>query len=410
MLASLCAILGGCTDFETQEWQGTIVDSAGVVVVTNPSSGLWSSDEAWTLLEDLRIGTFGGDPHYQFAQIGSIALNGVGGILVMDRQTQELREFTKDGDFVRVVGSPGQGPGEFGIGVTDVFAVSGDTLLVPDVRNRRVHRFGPDGAFLDAASIDVSRYRPLRFRWNAATGDAVAQLRPTRVMEEGETSIVEDELRRVESDGSLGETLLTFPAGDLLGPNVIRYFTPEPSWAVTDSLTVLYGVNDQYRIGRYDRRGDLRRVITMPHEPRQISDRDIRAFFAYLDRAWLAAGVPPSRLEANHRRVSFADHFPAFAAIHSGYDGTVWVQPVRAPGDMTDAEIERYNFIEDFGARDWDVFDREGRFLGQVAMPARFQPRLFVEDVIYGVARDDLDVQYVVRVRVVLGSAGRESA
>ena len=48
---------------------------------------------------------------------------------------------------------------------------------------------------------------------------------------------------------------------------------------------------------------------------------------------------------------------------------------------------------------------REGRFLGVVSMPPKFQPRLFVGDAIYGVQRDELDVQYVVRVRVVKGVA-----
>jgi len=50
------------------------------------------------------------------------------------------------------------------------------------------------------------------------------------------------------------------------------------------------------------------------------------------------------------------------------------------------------------------VFDREGKFLGVVTMPPRFQPRLFHEDKIYGVWRDNLDVQYVMWLRIVSGS------
>ena len=37
--------------------------------------------------------------------------------------------------------------------------------------------------------------------------------------------------------------------------------------------------------------------------------------------------------------------------------------------------------------------DPEGKYLGVVAMPARFQPRLFHADKTYGVWRDELDVQ-----------------
>ena len=383
-------------------WSGTIVDSAGVRVVVSPEEGLWSSGEAWVAVEEFRIGNFGGDPRYQFAQVGSISLTEAGGLLVMDRQTRELREFTEDGEFVRAIGSPGEGPGEFGRGVADVFAGAGDTLLVPDVRNRRIQRFAPDGTFVDAASLDLAAYRALRFGWSAGARQGVAQVRPAVVLREGSDSSVVDELRRVESDGSLGAVLLELPAGGLLGAQgSLRYFTPEPVWGLTDSLTVLFGVNDRYRISRYDRSGTLRSVVARDREPRPLTDRDLRAFYAYLDRAWLDAGVPPSQLSANRARVSFADNLPAFSAVHEGPDGTLWVQPVQAPGALSDEAIERYNFIEDFGSRAWDVYDREGHFLGVVEMPPRVQPRLFSGGVIYAVARDELDVQYVVRLRIV---------
>jgi hypothetical protein len=242
----------------------------------------------------------------------------------------------------------------------------------------------------------------LRFRWNAATGRAAVQLRPASVLVDGDSASM-DELRLLEVSGAVGDTLLRVPSGELLGPRVLRYFTPEPAWALTDSLTVLSALNSEYRIRFYDREGGLRRIVSKASTPRPITDRDIRAFFAYLDQAWLAAGVPPARLPTNHRRVSFAEFFPAFAIFQVGYEGSLWVQPVRAPGDLSDAEIERYNFIEDFGGSDWDVFDRDGRFLGVVTMPRRFQPRTFIGDAIYGVSRDDLDVQYVVRLRIMQG-------
>ncbi len=53
------------------------------------------------------------------------------------------------------------------------------------------------------------------------------------------------------------------------------------------------------------------------------------------------------------------------------------------------------------GAGEWDVFDAAGWFLGVVTMPPDFAPMLFVHDQIYGIWRDELDVQYVVRLRLV---------
>lgn len=396
-----CTILGtGCAGApDAPDWGGEMVDSAGVTIVVNPAEGLWADGEAWRVQEEARFGEFGGDPNYQFGQVGSIALNSMGEILVFDRQARVLRMFSSDGEFVRAVGSSGEGPGQFANGVADVLVTRGDTILIPDFRNRRVNRFSPSGEFLDSWPLDPTRHRPLRWIWNAATSTGVVQLRPSSAAG-SESGPGQDELRPVLPDGSFGEVILNLPSGGLLGQNITRYFTPEPVWGMTDSLTVLYGVNNGYRIGAWGSDGSLSRIVTMPYEPRPVSDRDIRALFAYLDQAWLAAGVPPSRLEANHQRVSFEEFFPAFAGFQVGPEGSLWVQGVRAPGGMSDEEIERYNFIEDFGTPEWDVFDRDGRFLGQVAMPPRFQPRIFVGDNIFGVVRDDFDVQYLARMRI----------
>jgi hypothetical protein len=52
------------------------------------------------------------------------------------------------------------------------------------------------------------------------------------------------------------------------------------------------------------------------------------------------------------------------------------------------------------GAREWDVFDARRRFLGVVTMPPPFTALVFRGGDIFGVSRDELDVQYVVRLRI----------
>jgi hypothetical protein len=396
----VCA-LSGCRAEGDAGWTGTVADSAGIVVVANPDHGLWPEDEKWTVEEDLRIGAFGGDPDYQFGQVGSIVVSSTGEILVSDRQAVEVRVFSAAGRLLRTVGSPGAGPDQFGPGTLEIMISAGDTLLVPDVANRRITRFAPDGTLLDSAPIDLDLGTPLRFNWNGASRTMSVQFRergsPSRPV-----STTSDAIRRIETSGVMGDTLLEVPSGGLFEGSGLRFFTPEPTWDVTDSSTVLFAMNSEYRILSHDRHGSLQRIITRSFEPRPIEDRDIRALFIYLDRRWLDTGVQPSRLPELHSRVGFAEFFPAFYSFHTGHQGTLWVQPVRSPADLSDEEIEQYNFFEDFGASGWDVFDADGRFLGVVEMPRRFQPRLFFEDRIYGVWRDELDVQYVVRLRILV--------
>jgi hypothetical protein len=392
--AALLFLLHAIACSDELGWTGTVTDSAGVMIVHNPEAGLWTAAERWTVEEELRVGALEGSPEYQFGQIGSIAVGSDGRIYVTDTQARHIRVFGPDGQYLLTIGGPGGGPGELGRNVPFVALTAGDTLIVPDRANRRVNRYAPDGAVLPDAPLRVELGRPVRY--NLSPGGLVAaQLRLPGVPRM-------DVIVELESSGSFGDTLLEFPSGGAdARPGEVQQFSPEPMWEITDSLTVLYGVNDEYRIGMYDGTGSLTRIVSRSYEPVPVTERDLRAFFAYLDRAWLAAGVSRSRLPELHSRTHFAEFYPAFMSLQLGYRGTIWVQRIQPPGGLTDEEIERYNFLEEFGSPDWDVFDPAGRFLGIVTLPARFQPRLFHGDRIYGVWRDDLDVQYVMRLRLV---------
>jgi hypothetical protein len=376
-------------------------DSAGVVILENPDHGMWPKGGGWSVVEELRIGTLGGELDQQFGQVGTVAVNSVGEIFVSDTQAQDVRVFSPEGAYLRTLGGPGSGPGELGPGASVLLISPGDTLLVPDPRNRRINRYAPDGTSLGSASLNPERERVLRYNLNPLGAMAV-QVRPVRSPNQPVIDTM-DAIRIVETSGAFGDTLFRFPSGGLFQGPGIHYFTSEPMWEITDSLTLLYGVNSEYRIGVYGRDGALRRVISRAFVPTRISDRDIGALFSFLDQAWLDAGVPPSRIEENHSLVHFAEFFPAYFFFQEGYQGTLWVQPVRPPGELSEEAMARYNFTEDFGASGWEVFDREGRFLGVVEMPPRFQLRVSVENKIYGVLRDELDVQYVLRLRIVEG-------
>jgi hypothetical protein len=55
---------------------------------------------------------------------------------------------------------------------------------------------------------------------------------------------------------------------------------------------------------------------------------------------------------------------------------------------------------QDVGAPLWDVFDAQGRYLGVLELPPRFTPSELRGDRVWGIWRDDLDVQHVLRLRV----------
>ncbi len=383
-------------------WAGTVTDSAGVAVVTNPAEGVWGAGDVWTVEEEIRIGALEGAPEFQFGQIGGITVDSEGLIFVLDAQAQHIQVYAPDGSHQRTIGKKGGGPGEMQ-GAIFVLMGPGDTLLVPDMQNQRVNRYAPDGTSLGSFRLSLEKGLPMQFR-ATPSGIMAQQLRPLALPGQPTPEMI-DAIVVIQPDGTVIDTLKTFASGETfkLGGAApeINIYSPEPVWELTDEMKLVFGVNDEYNIGVYSSDGALERLIRKPFEPKPVADRDRQVVIEFLERTWGEAGVPPEALSQLRNMVKFGDVFPAFATIAAGPAGTIWVQHIQAASELSEEELESYNLIEDAGARDWDVFDSEGRLLGVISMPPRFAPRIFRGDKIYGVWRDELDVQYVVRLRIV---------
>jgi hypothetical protein len=129
--------------------------------------------------------------------------------------------------------------------------------------------------------------------------------------------------------------------------------------------------------------GDTVRVISREYDHLPVTEADIDAAIERLD--WF------TRQGGKIDRTRFPSTKPALNTFFSDDVGRMWVSPV------TDEE--------DTG-RIWDVFDPDGRYLGQITLPftlVRYPIPLFRDGMIYGVTEDDLEVPYVVRARVERG-------
>ena len=97
---------------------------------------------------------------------------------------------------------------------------------------------------------------------------------------------------------------------------------------------------------------------------------------------------------------------PIFRSITVASDDRIWVtmsQPaVRQPADTTaarapDAPPPLDEWIE---PSVYDVYEPDGHWLARVTLPDRFRPMYMRGDHVWGVQRDELDVNYVVRLRM----------
>lgn len=400
MFAAACGgEAGGAAD-----WAGTVEDSAGVQLVKNSLAPVWDEGDAWILEDVMTIGEAAGDPDYQFGQIAGIAITADGQIVLVDQQAQHLKVFDQAGAYVRTIGQAGSGPGEFGPGVGPVLIGRGDTLIVPDLGNQRVNILKSDGS--EPADFRMSFEQGIPARWDITqTGDLVYQLRALNLPNTEQRETV-DLIATVSYSGEIMDTLLTPARGESFtfgddGQPIRMIFSPEPVWSMVGDDGLCFGVNDVFRLSMFDALGTLSRIVSVPVERKPVTDADIEFFMETVDRLLDEQGVPPEQAEIVKSTFNFAEFFPAFLQMMPGPNGSLWVQRVQEPTGMTAEEREVWNPLLDLGATEWDILDAEGRYLGVLDVPHRFQPVTFEGDLVYGIWRDEFDVQYVRVMRVV---------
>lgn len=380
-------------------WSGTIEDSAGVAIVSNPDRAVWTVEPV--VEQEVDIGAAEGDSAYQFGQIASIAVGDDSTVYVLDAQNRDVRVFDKAGRFVRRFARPGSGPGELSQGAAAVIVVPGDTVLVPDLMRERITRFSPEGEPIGTTLLPMSG--GLSVRW-ATTSDHML-VQQTRAFPMGAATPASsgDFLLLRDRHGELLDTLLALPAGKSVQfqsgriPRM-RLFDSEPVWILTSDDRIAFGINTEYSIGLYTRDGTLERIIRRASTQRPVTEADRDAFLRFLREGMTAQGMPPEQAQQFLDNIAFADFYPAFAALLGGPDGSLWIQRIQTAEDVAAAGGEFD--AQDVGAPTWDVFDAEGRYLGPIELPARFTPLIARGDRLWGIWRDDLDVQHVLRLRV----------
>lgn len=386
-------------------WEGTITDSAGVTIVSNTNTPLWSKDDTWTVEEDLRIGTVTGEPEYQFGNVAFLDVAEDGTIYVMDMMAQEARAFDTEGNYLTTIGGPGGGPGELGQGA--VFVLSDPTtggVVVPDMGNTRVNRYSPEGEPLGSFPIQIQAGAPARWEIDDA-GRLMAQLRGLDVpgmaaLSEGDPIVVYD------TTGVVVDTVAVIPKGQMVeeiseqGAR-IRIFAPEPVWGLDADGSIYYAMSDRFNVFVNTPDGALTRIIRKDVPVKSVEEADREALLSLMREQYEQFGIPPAQIEQIMSGVGFAENYPAFGNLLVQPDGTLWAQRVRSARDMGVGEEEGVEFDpQDIGSPEWEVFDAEGRYLGVVILPERVRPVQIVGDNIYAIGTDELDVQYVLRLKI----------
>lgn len=411
--------LTACAEGSAPSESGAIMaDSAGVQIVRNGSAGVHGE---LTAREVLRLGSLDDEGPELFSDAQAVALDREGRIFAADGGSVSVRVFGRDGTFITEFGGRGEGPSELSH-LNDLW-VTGDTVVAVNwQRGGKVVLFDRSGEFLASWSVtrpDRSRIMPMHRTgegWlmavdpafvppSLAPGEPLKRTRDLHLMEFGSDSVG----RQVYS--------LTLPTlyGTAAGEGGVDWSLFRPTSATGfDSTGRLYRTHPQaYRIDIHDLEGQLVRSIRVDYEPRAIIQDDVDELrTAALHVVDTLSRIPEGSRARQRRgiverldrqaRLPLPEIATPIRQLLVSPDGSFWA--LRADtGNMIQEQVEsRFGGLADFPPRPtrWDLFDRDGTYLGHVRLPARFRPEAVLGRDIVGVWADDLDVEHILRFRV----------
>lgn len=380
LLLCLLGLLPACERSARNTVAGVTVDTlpSGVVVVGNPFHGQWSSSAAWTLVEDLRLGAVDGDSAEVFGRVMALEVDEEDNIYVLDSESREVRVFRPDGALSIRFGRAGAGPGEFRQ-VSGMTLGPDGNLWVLDFGNRRWSVFDRTGDHIaQYARGSNSNWEPWpgRFDLDGRLIDPISRDRVVRVDHgTNRADTFEVTLERPELFEVATPTVRTTRSVP---------FSPAPIWKLDRAGGYWYGTGRSYQLVRMEFGGDTVLIVDRSYDHQPVSEAERQREVQQLTEWASGHGVQPdlARIPATK---------PAFSDFLVADDGHLWVVSEAQTGEFFDT-YDRF-----------DVFDPEGRYLGEVRSDTPIFPH--VSPVIRGnqmiaVTVDDLHVMYVVRLRI----------
>jgi hypothetical protein len=383
LVLAACAA-AACRDTEVPVAAAPARDSAGVRIVESAASA-WGPRPAWrvTTRPELEVGGVAGDSARDFAGVHSAARFADGRLLVTDGATEQIRLFDARGTHLRTLGGRGEGERQFA-SLGPVF-LRGDTIVAWDDRRQRIVGFLPDGRFLGnvrAALPDTARLgRPVGIFPSGAMLLSVPAPLDLAVVTSPVVRVPADLVRL--SDG--GRSVATVRSDEVVVRRskgsvsaMMRPFGLSNRTAVVGDEFVV-GEGEQHSFRRHAEDGRLVTIFRRPGARLPLAPGDTAREHGL--RVGAARTVREREaIDGMWRAMPFPDSLPAHGEILPDPTGAVWVRDIRHVGDS---------------ASSYQVYAKDGSWLGEVPLPPRSTLLWVGSDEVLLRRLDGDDVEYV---------------
>lgn len=376
---------GSATTDSSEGWAGTIDTLAsGEIIVRNTDEPLWSSEETWRVVEEMRIGGDMGDDAILFGDIGSFDVDAQGRVFALDGQTQEIHVFDSDGTHMHTVGGRGTGPGEFEDASAVDLSRNGE-IWVMEMRKGQLSILDAYGDYLRKESIGGVGWS----QWPYSGGfDPVGRYNALirSFHDEGTT----------ESFARFDQSLTPLDTIPVPKKPDAEYFSNETgdmqvgvpyqgyiAWCFAPNGNLWTLRTDQYELAEITGHGETLRRVTKEYEPIRVTAEDRTEWGQSME--WFTdqggkinwSKIPKTR--------------PVVRSLYCDDEANLWVRRVTIKSD-DDKESEGPLF---------DLFDPEGRYLGMLKFPFDLGSYpIMRNEVLYGITRDEHGADIIVRARI----------
>ena len=309
--------------------------------------------------EELSIGQEGGGD-YLFSQIRYLEVDEDENIYIADIKEMQVKVFDKKGQFIRALGSAGQGPGEIGR-ISGMQIIANKKLVIVDASQRKIIHFSLNGEFMHEKNI--GKIWPLRVYCDSLENYYIL----TAVLEPPDSRY---EIIKYDSDLNFVAKVRECPASDPTKPS--NPFMPIFYYQVLKNDNLLYGFPETYELQIINPEGEVIKKINRDYDPILISEEEKES-----RKSEILKMLPD-------RKIEMPRHQPAyrfFAVDDEGriYVGT-WEKPKTGEGYV------------------YDIFDAEGKYIAKVDFP--FGVQVWKRGKVYTIKEDEEGFQMVKRYKV----------
>ena len=348
---SLLIFFNACGE-QKARGQRTNEEVDGVTVVNNSQEPL--NPELKIMFEDdLTIGVIEGNENYMFGSQVFVNTDDEGNIYVTDRDRKIVKKYGSNGNFLRSIGRPGQGPGEFQE-ISEVRFNGDGNIYLHDVKSQRISFLSKEGKYLKAIRAPSSFEQVLinsRGHYIAMSVDNVKLGKGKKWdyfygLFDEDFNLIADFLRQPQEVNDLSKS--TSPAQVLADYLSSIAFQPSVNYVLDKNDMLYFGYPENYEIKVFSPDGTLLKIIQRDFEPMEITGRD-KEYFWQNQRLQLGDKMPAGEEKEVFELVKYPKYRPAYGRFVLMENGWIFV--------VVDSLRDGSTLV--------DIFNMEGQYLAQ---------------------------------------------